>query len=95
MAKESKTLNLDDLADAVQLKSERALTKALIKDILKEAFDAIDDASAAGDQVRIHNFGTFSRKDRPERKGRNPQTGEAITIAASSALSFKPTKHAK
>jgi DNA-binding protein HU-beta len=37
---------------------------------------------ASGDSVALVGFGTFDVKDRAERKGRNPQTGEEITIAA-------------
>ena len=53
---------------------------------------AISDALAAGDTVAIAGFGTFATRQRPARQGRNPATGEAIAIAASTAPTFKPGK---
>lgn len=46
-----------------------------------------------GEDVRIHDFGTFKQKVRPARNGRNPQNGEVIKIAESTVITFKPTKH--
>jgi len=51
---------------------------------------AISKALAEGDKVAIPGFGTFEVRDRSARTGRNPQTGEAIEIAASKAPAFKP-----
>lgn len=45
-----------------------------------------------GDKVVIRGFGTFTRKHRAERQGRNPRTGEPIRVAASSAITFKAAK---
>lgn len=85
---------LDDLVSAVQdeMPSE---SKNLVKNVLRSAFDAINAKTAAGETVRIYNFGTFQTKTRAARTGRNPQTGEAIQIAESTTLGFKPTKHGK
>ncbi len=47
---------------------------------------------AAGNDVAIHGFGTFTVTQRAERQGRNPKTGEALTIAASKAVKFKAAK---
>ena len=47
---------------------------------------------AAGKDVAIHGFGTFTVTQRAERQGRNPKTGEALTIAASKAVKFKAAK---
>ncbi len=55
----------------------------------KAVFDAIIAALVAGDKVAIAGFGSFDVRDRPERQGRNPQTGEALTIKASKAAGFK------
>ena len=51
---------------------------------------AISDALADGDRVAIPGFGTFEVRDRTARTGRNPQTGEALQIAASKVPAFKP-----
>jgi nucleoid DNA-binding protein len=88
---------IEDLVTAVHAKQEtnKSLTKADIKQILKTAFDDIKLTADAGETVRIHNFGTFVNKTRAAREGRNPATGEAIQIAESTSLHFKATKHGK
>lgn len=53
---------------------------------------AIQDAVIAGDKVQLIGFGTFETVERAERQGRNPKTGEAMTIAASKAPKFKAGK---
>jgi DNA-binding protein HU-beta len=52
--------------------------------------EAIAGAVAAGDSVTLTGFGTFERRHRPARAGRNPQTGEAITIEETRLPAFKP-----
>jgi integration host factor subunit alpha len=44
-----------------------------------------------GEKVKIAGFGNFVVKEKADRKGRNPQTGEAITIEARRVLTFKPS----
>ena len=55
-------------------------------------FAAVGDSLAKGEPVSIAGFGTFTTRSRPARQVRNPRTGEAIAIAASTALAFKPGK---
>jgi DNA-binding protein HU-beta len=54
------------------------------------ALDAITRAVAAGDRVTLPGFGTFERRERAARSGRNPQTGEAMEIPAGVSPAFKP-----
>lgn len=54
------------------------------------ALDAIVSGVAAGETVTLPGFGTFDRRERSARTGRNPQTGETMDIAASVAPGFKP-----
>ena len=56
---------------------------------------AVSDALANGENVTLVGFGTFSIKERAERTGRNPQTGEPIQIAASKTPTFKAGKALK
>ena len=63
--------------------------------IIDAAFDAIIDAVGNGDAVTIPGFGTFSRKQRGARTGRNPQTGESIEVPAHGVPAFKPGKRLK
>lgn len=61
-----------------------------------EAFvSTITDAMKAGDKVSLIGFGTFEVRDRPARKGRNPQTKQEITIPATKAPAFKAGKSLK
>lgn len=85
---------IDDLVDAVQAEIP-GTPKTRLKHVLRSTFDAINAKTAAGETVRVNNFGTFQMKTRAARTGRNPQTGEAIQIAESTVLGFKPTKHGK
>lgn len=50
----------------------------------------VSDELAKGGEIVIPGFGSFKTADRAERAGRNPQTGEALTIAASTAIRFVP-----
>jgi DNA-binding protein HU-beta len=59
---------------------------------LKSAFDAIKDEVIAGNKVDIAGFGSFQPADRAARTARNPQTGEAIQVAAKKAVKFKASK---
>ena len=59
------------------------------REVLKQAAAIIVRETDNGEKVILRDFGTFSRKERAARKGRNPQTGEEITIAARSVLAFK------
>jgi DNA-binding protein HU-beta len=56
---------------------------------LRAALNAITDAVAAGEKVTLPGFGTFERRDRAARQGRNPQTGDTIKIAKSRVPAFK------
>ena len=62
---------------------------------MKAAVNAILDALVAGDAVRVSGLGIFNVTARPAREGRNPQTGEAIQIAASKAVRFHAGKAVK
>jgi DNA-binding protein HU-beta len=59
---------------------------------IKLVTDAILTLVKTGQDVRIQGFGTFSKLHKDERAGRNPSTGEALTIAAKDVLKFKPSK---
>lgn len=58
-------------------------------------FDTILNALKDGDKVQLIGFGNFEVRERAARKGRNPQTGEEIEIAASKVPAFKPGKALK
>ena len=86
-------MNKSDFIDAIA--SHANLTKADAGRALDGIIQSIQAALKAGDSIALVGFGTFEVKERAERTGRNPQTGEAITIAAAKLPSFKPGKALK
>ena len=76
----------NDLADKV---AERTgLPGSQARQAVDAAIDAVSDELAAGGEVSIAGFGKFSVSQRAARQGRNPATGETITIKASKAAKF-------
>ncbi|MFV9510696.1 HU family DNA-binding protein [Tepidibacillus sp. LV47] len=71
------------------------LTKKDATKAVDAIFEAISEALRKGDKVQIIGFGNFEVRERSARKGRNPQTGEEIEIAASRVPAFKPGKALK
>ena len=65
------------------------LTKADTTRVIDATLDAIKDALVKGDKVPLVGFGTFSTSKRAAREGRNPRTGETVTIPARIAVTFK------
>ncbi len=83
-------MNKTDLVAVVAEKAE--LSKKDADKAVAAVIDAITDALIGGDKVQLVGFGTFEIRERGERTGRNPQTKETITIAASKAPVFKAGK---
>lgn len=79
----------------VAIANHANLTKADAGRVLEGITQSIQAALKAGDSVALVGFGTFEVKERAERTGRNPQTGQAITIAAAKLPSFKAGKGLK
>ena len=71
------------------------LSQSAAGNAVDAVFEAVGEALANGEEVRIVGFGTFTTKSRPARTGRNPQTGESLSIPASTAPAFKPSKALK
>ncbi len=65
------------------------LSKVDAKKALEAALEIITDAVKAGDKVSLIGFGTFSTSVRPARQGKNPRTGESITIPEKTLVKFK------
>lgn len=86
-------MNKTELAEAVAEAAD--LSKAKAGEAVNAVIAGISDALANGDSVSLIGFGTFSVKDRPERTGKNPKTGEPLTIAAHKAPHFKAGKGLK
>lgn len=86
-------INKTELVDAVSTKSE--LTKQDSKKAVDALFETISNTLAKEEKVQLVGFGTFEIRERAERTGRNPQTGEEMTIPASKSPAFKPGKELK
>lgn len=86
-------MNIGELAKGVA--GATGTSEAAAKAAVAAVFEQIAGAAAKGEEVSIAGFGKFAVKDRPERQGRNPSTGEAMTIAASKKVSFTPAKGLK
>jgi DNA-binding protein HU-beta len=76
----------NDLADRVAERTGLAGSQA--RQAVDAAIEAVSDELAAGGEVSIAGFGKFSVSNRAARQGRNPATGETITIKASKAAKF-------
>jgi len=85
----NKTDLVNSVAETAEL-SKKDATKAV-----DAVFESIQAALAKGDKVQLIGFGNFEIRERAARKGRNPQTGEEIEIAASKVPAFKPGKALK
>ena len=83
-------VNKTELVDVIAQKAD--ISKASAARALDAALEGIAGALAAGENVGLVGFGTFGVKSRPARQGRNPKTGEAMSIAASRTPGFKPGK---
>ena len=86
-------MNQSELIEKVAQATE--LNQAAAGQVVKAAVNAILDALVAGDTVRVSGLGSFDVAARPAREGRNPQTGEAIQIAAGKAVRFHAGKAVK
>jgi len=85
----NKTELVNSVAEATEL-SKKDAAKAV-----DAVFETIQGALAGGDKIQLIGFGNFEVRERAARKGRNPQTGKEIEIAASKVPAFKPGKALK
>jgi len=75
---------------AATLFDEVGLNKREAKEFVDAWFEAIRGALEAGDHVKLSGFGNFQLRDKRQRPGRNPKTGEEIPISARRVVTFKP-----
>lgn len=68
------------------------LTTQEVERVVASIFDEISDALARGDRVELRGFGAFFVKERGARKGRNPRTGEAVSVERKHVPFFKTGK---
>lgn len=79
-------------ADIFEKVSENlGLTKKESAEMVETVFSLIKSTLESGEKLKIAGFGNFEVKQKADRRGRNPQTGETITIEARRILTFKPS----
>jgi DNA-binding protein HU-beta len=81
-------MNKNELSEKIAVAAD--ISKASAQRALNAFLDAVGDELSQGGSVSLVGFGTFSVSARAERTGRNPKTGEALTIHAKKVPSFKP-----
>lgn len=86
-------MNKTELIAAVAQKTE--LSKKDAENAVAAVFGSIEDALKAGEKVQLIGFGTFEVRERAEKEGRNPATGETMVIPASKVPAFKAGKALK
>jgi integration host factor subunit alpha len=82
-----------DLAE--RLFEELGLNKREAKEIVEMFFEEIRGALERGQQVKLSGFGNFDLRDKKQRPGRNPKTGEEIPITARRVVTFRPGQKLK
>ncbi len=92
-ADEGFTLTKAELAE--MLFERVGLNKREAKDMVETFFDEIRDALERGESVKLSGFGNFQLRDKPQRPGRNPKTGEEIPISARRVVTFHASQKLK
>jgi DNA-binding protein HU-beta len=80
-------MNKSELIDVMA--ADAGISKAAAKKALESFTNAVSTTLKKGDKLALVGFGSFSVSHRPERQGRNPQSGKTITIAAKNVVKFK------
>ena len=83
-------MNRNDFIDQIAARTQRSRTEA--EDAINAALAVIADALAKGEKVDLRGFGSFQVSGKNERQGRNPRTGQSLTIPAKRVAVFKPSK---
>ena len=86
-------MNRTELVAAMAEKSQ--LSKKDAESALKAFIDVVSEEMQKGEKIQLVGFGTFEVSERAAREGRNPQTGETMTIAASKSPKVKAGKALK
>ena len=83
-------MNKGELVDAVAAKTN--VTKKQADEVISAFLSVVTEAVANGEKITLVGFGSFERRERSEREGRNPKTQETMTIPATRVPAFSPGK---
>lgn len=79
----------------VELADRTGLSKVDAEKVLKAFIETVEDTLVKGEKLQLTGFGTFEVIERAAREGRNPKTGEAMSIPETKSPKFKPGKSLK
>ena len=85
-------MNKSELAKVIVAENSYNITQACAEEMINSFISTVEKEVAAGNQVQLIGFGTFTTSERAERKGKNPQTGAELIIPACTVPKFKPGK---
>lgn len=74
-----------------KVSTNTGMSKKESSELVEAVFSLIKSTLESGEKLKIARFGNFEVKQKADRRGRNPQTGESITIEARRILTFKPS----
>ncbi|NKC14509.1 MAG: integration host factor subunit alpha [Gammaproteobacteria bacterium] len=80
---------------AERLYDELGLNKREAKELVETFFEEVRQALEVGDHVKLSGFGNFDLREKNERPGRNPKTGQEIPITARRVVTFRPGQKLK
>lgn len=83
-------LTRKELAEA--LNAQLGYSQSSCSELVDTFFDKMKDCLLSGESIKFVHFGTFNVRDKQPRRGRNPRTGESITIKERQMISFRPSK---
>jgi len=86
-------LTKDEMAE--HLFETLGINKRVAKEMVESFFEEIREALESGEQVKLSGFGNFDLRDKNQRPGRNPNTGEDIPISARRVVTFRPGQKLK
>jgi len=89
----SESLTKADLAE--KLYEELGFNKREAKELVELFFEEVREALQSNEQVKLSGFGNFDLRDKKQRPGRNPKTGEEIPITARRVVTFRPGQKLK
>jgi len=85
-------MNKGELVDAIATRTNAIASKKVIEAVLSATIDTVIDTVANGDRVTLVGFGTFLARQRKEREGRNPRTGDKMIIPPTTVPAFAAGK---
>ena len=80
-------------ADLVEMLHDRiGFSKKEARELVETSLDEVREALISGEEVKLSGFGKFELRDKAPRPGRNPKTGEEVTISARRVVNFRPSQ---